>query len=111
MYSPVCTKVFKIREPKGSLRAFATVKIGPIHINGCRLIIQDGKTGWVSMPQEEVKEPKEGEKKYRNIVYVEDKSLCAAIDKAVLAEYSKEETATSVTNVTPAAMPSDGVPF
>lgn len=52
----------------GSLRAFASIQVGPLIIHDCRLIRQDGQRAWVSPPQTQWT-PREGEKpRYKALV-------------------------------------------
>lgn len=67
---------------KGSLRGFCTVVIGGLKINSCRVIQEQGKTAWVSLPQQEWTD-REGKKRYSPIVEVPD-HVKAAIQEAVL---------------------------
>jgi hypothetical protein len=67
---------------KGSLRGFCTVVIGGLKINSCRVIQEEGKTAWVSLPQQEWTD-REGKKKYSPIVEVPD-HIKVAIQSAVL---------------------------
>jgi DNA-binding cell septation regulator SpoVG len=66
----------------GSLRAFCSVTIGGLKINSCRVIQEDGKSAWVSLPQQEWKD-REGKKRYSPVVEAPD-HIKAAIQDAVL---------------------------
>ena len=52
---------------EGSLRAIATVQIGPLVIHGCRLVQQQGQSAWTSAPQSEWTDS-EGKKRYRSML-------------------------------------------
>jgi len=68
---------------KGSLKAFANVKVGKsLRMYGFRVIQQAGQKVWVSPPQRSWKDD-EGQTKYAPIVEVTG-DLKAAIDEAVL---------------------------
>jgi DNA-binding cell septation regulator SpoVG len=54
----------------GSLKAFATVRLGAIVIHDFRIIQQAGKDAWVSPPQKEVN--KDGARKWFPIVELSD---------------------------------------
>jgi hypothetical protein len=104
------TRLFKLTDAKGPLKAFASIRLGPITINGCRIVHQDGKKPWVSMPQEEDKKVKEGEpKKYHPIVFIEDKVLMKAVEDAVIAVY--EGRASVTTSAAPAQQVTETQPF
>lgn len=74
---------------KGSLRAFADVSIGALKIFGVRVIEPNGKSPWVSLPQQESTGP-DGTKKYRPIIEVPDQ-IKLAIQTAVLEAWRELE--------------------
>jgi DNA-binding cell septation regulator SpoVG len=67
---------------KGSLRAFCTVVIGGLKIHSCRVIQEESKAAWVSLPQQEWT-GQDGKKRYSSIVEIPD-PIKAAIQQAVL---------------------------
>jgi DNA-binding cell septation regulator SpoVG len=69
----------------GNLRAYASVKIGPLVIHDCRLIQQNGQRAWVSPPQSSWK-TSSGETKYKPLIEWPD-HWKDAIRDAVLAGY------------------------
>lgn len=77
-----------LETPKGSLRAFAAVRIAgksSVTINDLRIIQKDEQAPWVSMPQNTWKDP-EGKLKYSPVVEIEG-PLKDEIASAVLAEW------------------------
>lgn len=70
---------------KGSLRAFFTATIGGLVIHSCRLIQENGKAGWVSLPQSEWIGG-DGKKRYSPVIEVPD-HVKAAIQEAALAAW------------------------
>lgn len=70
---------------KGSLRAFCSVVIGGLKINSLRIIQEEGKAAWVSLPQQEWT-AQDGKKHYSAIVEVPD-TIKRAIQDAVLREW------------------------
>lgn len=81
----VTVENFKIVN-KGSLRAFCTVMIGGLKIHSCRVIQEDGKAGWVSLPQTEWT-GSDGKKRYSPVIEVPD-HIKAAIQEAVLTAWT-----------------------
>jgi DNA-binding cell septation regulator SpoVG len=74
---------------KGSLQAFATVKIADkLTIHSLRIIQQDGQDAWVSMPQTEVPARDGGKPRYFPIVEINDESLKKQITEAVLRSWT-----------------------
>lgn len=55
------------RQESGSLRAIATIRVGPLYIHGCRLIQQAGQHPWASPPQSEWKDST-GKTRYRSML-------------------------------------------
>ena len=84
-------KVNVIPNPKGKVKAFASITIeqGALTINDIRVI--DGKNGlFISLPTRPYEE--DGETKYATIVYVSDEKLYKEIEDCVLDEYEKATT-------------------
>jgi DNA-binding cell septation regulator SpoVG len=84
----VIVENFKIIN-KGSLRAFCTVIIGGLKINSCRVIQENGKAGWVSLPQSEWT-GQDGKKRYSPVIEVPD-HVKAAIQDSVLAAWRAQQ--------------------
>jgi DNA-binding cell septation regulator SpoVG len=66
---------------KGNLRAFASVRLGGVVINNCRIIQQLGQRAWVSLPQQEYT-TRAGERRYAPVVELNDnlkKQVCEAV--------------------------------
>ncbi len=81
-------------EGAGSVKAFATIRVGVWEIHSMRIIKQEGAQPWVSFPTQVV-EGKDGEKSYFQIVKVLDENKRENIKAAVLAAYKNsrmEET-------------------
>ena len=53
----------RLIENAGSLRAYASVKIGPLTVHDFRVIEQSGQAAWVSVPQKAWNTP-QGERKF-----------------------------------------------
>lgn len=84
-------KVNVIPNPKGKVKAFASIILeqGALTINDIRVI--DGKNGlFISLPTRPYEE--DGETKYATIVYVSDENLYKEIEDCVLDEYEKATT-------------------
>jgi len=74
---------------KGNLRGFVDLKLNDIEIRGFRIIREDGKTPWVSVPQVPYKD-KEGKIKYFNMIGV-SRGAKDLITEKVLAAWNSEE--------------------
>jgi len=72
---------------KGSLKMFATVRLGGITVHGFRVIQQEGQRAWVAPPQTEVAQT-DGKKKYFPIVELAD-NIKEVVSKLILEEYEK----------------------
>ena len=86
-------KVNVIQNPKGKVKAFASVNIpteaGDISVNDIRVI--DGKNGlFISLPTRPYEE--DGETKYATIVYIDDEELFNTVQDCILDEYEKATT-------------------
>lgn len=74
---------------KGSLKAFATVKVAnKVVIHSLRIIQQKGQSAWVSMPQTEVPSSNGGKPRYFPIVEVVDEDLKKQICETVLSSWT-----------------------
>jgi len=71
----------------GSMRAFATIQIGPVTIKECRLVKEENKTAWVSPPQK-TWDKGDGKKGYVSLVQW-PQEWNDAINAAVLAAYAE----------------------
>ncbi len=79
---------------KGSLRAFATVKVAnKLTIHSVRIIQQDGQEAWVSMPQTEAPSANGGKPRYFPIVEILDDNLKKQISDAVLGSWAPPKSA------------------
>lgn len=67
---------------KGSLKGFASVRLGGVTIHDFRVIQQSGQDAWVSPPQKEFT-GQDGTKKYAAIVELSD-TLKAEVQRLVL---------------------------
>mgnify|MGYP001580366193 CR=1 FL=1 len=67
---------------KGSLKGFASVRLGGVTIHDFRVIQQSGQEAWVSPPQKEFT-GQDGKKKYLPIVELND-TLKAEVQRIVL---------------------------
>lgn len=76
-------QVENIRKIKGesSVKAFCTVTINGISINGVK-VIKAGSKPFVAMPTAAYE--KDGETKYSNVVFIRDNDLYETIQKVVL---------------------------
>jgi DNA-binding cell septation regulator SpoVG len=73
----------------GSLRAFASVRIGPaLVVHKCRVIQQPGQRAWVSMPQERW-EGTDGKLHYTALVEVSG-TLRGRVEMAILQEAERQ---------------------
>lgn len=71
----------------GSLKGFASVRIADkLIINSCRIVHEQGKRPWVSLPQETYEDKETGKKKYSPIVEIPDEWK-SRIQELVLSEY------------------------
>jgi hypothetical protein len=76
--------------PGSALRAFATVKLGPLTIHGLRIIWQPQKSPWVSLPQRETQQ--DGQRKYYPVVEIDNRALRVEIERRVLEAWRRSET-------------------
>ncbi len=84
-------QVLKIRPIEGTnrpLKAFADVKVGDWEIYEWRIVKQDGKRVWVSVPQVSWKD-REGQVKYRALLTIPGE-LRQRIEVAILSAWEKE---------------------
>ncbi len=70
-------------ENRGSLRAFVNIRIGDLLIYDCRIIQENGKKAWVSMPVLTYN-VQDGKPKYKPSVQITDEKLKNEISEAVL---------------------------
>lgn len=68
---------------RGALKAFAEIQVGPFSIVDCRIIQENGKKPWVSMPVLTYKN-EQGTTRYKTLVQIIDKDLKNEITQAVL---------------------------
>jgi DNA-binding cell septation regulator SpoVG len=74
----------------GSLKALVSVKleVPGIEIRGFKVIEQDGRDPWVSVPSREIN--REGQKEYYNIVRFADDDAKKKFNEEVLEAYNKQ---------------------
>lgn len=65
----------------GSLKAFASVRLGGIIVHDFRIVQQPGKDAWLSPPQKEVS--KNGERKFFPVVELSENLKKAVADKVL----------------------------
>lgn len=82
-------RVYPIDEPKGNVKAFASVSVNDIAIRGIR-VIEGEKGTFVSMPQTQDKKTNE----YHDVAFPISGDLRKEINKAVLEEYKAAEKTT-----------------
>lgn len=70
-------------ENRGSLRAFVNIRVGVFILNGCRIVQEDGKKAWISLPVLSYKD-EYGTTQYKTLVQILDENLKNQISKAVL---------------------------
>jgi len=68
---------------RGALKAFAQIQVGDFTFTDCRIINENGKKPWVSMPVLSYKN-EHGMTRYRTLVQVLDKNLKNEISQAIL---------------------------
>ena len=89
MKTPVI-HVFPLRPIRqGNLRAFASIKIGPLVIHDFRIIQQSGQRAYVAAPQIEYEQF--GKRKFKPLLGYPDEWR-DAINSAVLAAWEKEQS-------------------
>src|SRR5262249_33291272 len=74
-------------DDRGNLRAFATITVLGIKIDGVRIIQQPGPSPWVSMPQNEVPAKDGGRSRWYPVVQIVDTTLKDQISEAVLSAW------------------------
>jgi DNA-binding cell septation regulator SpoVG len=72
---------------KGSLSAFASVRLGGVTIHDCMVVQQFGQKAWVSLPQKEYT-TRAGEKKYAPVIELSD-NLKKQVNEAVLTAWER----------------------
>lgn len=70
----------------GSLKAFASVRLGGVTIHDCRVVQQPGQRPWVSLPQREYET--DGQKKYSAVVELSE-PLKREVSRLVLAAWER----------------------
>ena len=83
--SPTVTTIKPIPNA-GNLKAFASVQLGPVILDGFRVIQQPGQKPWVSVPQE-----KGSDGNYYNRVHFERDDDLAAVRAVVLQKWEEQD--------------------
>lgn len=78
---PWNTKTGKGAVAHGSFKLFGMIRIDCTVVNGSKGL-------FVSLPRKQYE--KDGEKRYRNTIFIEDKDLMDEVKTAVLEQYNKE---------------------
>jgi len=73
---------------RGALKAFVEIQVGDFIFTDCRVIKENGKAAWVSMPVLSYKN-ENGTTRYKTLVQISDKNLKNAISWAVLQAWEK----------------------
>jgi hypothetical protein len=73
---------------KGNLKAFFTLDTPSLEINDCKLMEGRDSQLYAAMPQIEYQS--NGQRKWKNIVYIKDKTLLDRISAVAREEYFKE---------------------
>ena len=81
--APVIVRELRRLSDAGSLRAVATVDVGPWTIRGCRVIEQAGHAAYVVLPQEQTHRGR-----YFPVLTTTNQRLQARLEAAVLARYA-----------------------
>jgi len=68
---------------RGALKAFVEIQVGSFLITDCRIIQENGKRLWVSMPVLSYKN-EHGTARYKTLIQISDKDLKNEISQAVL---------------------------
>lgn len=72
---------------KGNLKAFFTLDTPTLEINDCKLMVgRDGQL-YAAMPQSEYQS--QGQRKWKNVVYIKNRDLLDKISNLAREEYSK----------------------
>jgi DNA-binding cell septation regulator SpoVG len=72
--------------PAGNLKAFVKVQIGPMVIDGFRVVQQPDQKAWVSVPQE-----RGTDGKYYNRIQIEDDDLLNRVRSTVLSAWESSD--------------------
>lgn len=88
-------KILRLRKVDlGKTKAFFTAIVGDWEIEGLKLV--EGKNGFfVGWPSRSYESPKDGTKKWVNIVQTSNKELQGEITEAAIAEYERREGVTT----------------
>jgi DNA-binding cell septation regulator SpoVG len=81
--APIIVRELRRLPDAGSLRAVATVDVGPWSIRGCRVIEQAGQAAYVVLPQERTNRGR-----FFPVVQITNQRLQARLEAAVLARYA-----------------------
>ncbi len=78
---------------RGALKAFVEIQVGSFLITDCRIIQENGKRLWVSMPVLSYKN-EHGTVRYKTLIQISDKNLKNEIAQTVIKawENNREET-------------------
>jgi DNA-binding cell septation regulator SpoVG len=85
--APVIVRELRRLSDAGSLRAVATVDVGPWTIRGCRVIEQAGHAAYVVLPQERTHKGR-----FFPVLTITNQRLQARLEAAVLARYAGRGT-------------------
>jgi len=78
---------------RGALKAFVEIQVGSFLITDCRIIQENGKRLWVSMPVLSYKN-EHGTARYKPLIKIEDKNLKNAIAQAVIKAWENKSEGT-----------------
>ncbi len=70
-------------QERGALKAFVEIRVGQFVLTDCRIIQENGKKPWVSMPVISYKN-QHGTVNYKTLVQINDKNLKNEISHAVI---------------------------
>lgn len=91
--APIFVRELRRLPDAGSLRAVATVDVGPWTIRGCRVIEQAGQAAYVAMPQERTHKGR-----FFPVLTITNQRLQARLEAAVLASYAGRGTEHDASN-------------
>lgn len=77
-------------EGRGSLRAFVNIQLGKLIVNDCRVIQEQGKRPWFSLPVLTYRSEL-GTTLYKNIIQVVDEDFKKTISQVVLAAWEQKQ--------------------
>ena len=84
--SEITVAAFKNVNNAGALQALVSVRVGSVIFHDFRVVQQEGKRAWVSVPQQSWVDEETGERRFKNLIEL-PRELKKKVDAVVLEAY------------------------